>query len=204
MDENKKWYIVHTKAGREKRVAEILGRRKIENYCPINKITRHQNDREKLMYEPVFRSYAFVRIFEHEILGLQDIHGVISFVYWLNKPVVIHDSEIETIKDFLNKYASVKLEKTDVHANGAARAIDSRFTGGEENVPDVKNGIAKVLLPSLGYLMLGETETTSDETIAQPLPVRWTIRVKQLERKLSGKIQTDLKTLSTALPGFWR
>ena len=204
MDENKSWYVVHTRPGREKRVAEILGRKKIENYCPCNKITRHQNDGKKIVHEPVFRSYAFVRIFEHEIPGLQDTHGVISFVYWLNRPVVIHDSEIETIKDFLNKYANVKLEKTEVHANGAARAIDGRFADGDENVPAMKNGIAKVLLPSLGYLMLGETETTSGDIAAKPLPVRWTIRVKQLEKKLSGIIQTDLKTLGATLPGFWR
>ena len=204
MDENKKWYIVHTRPGREKRVTEILSRRKIENYCPFNKINQHQNDREKLMHEPVFRSYAFVRIFENEIPGLQNTHGVMSFVYWLNKPVVIHDSEIETIKDFLNKYTSVKLERTDVHTTGEAGMIESRFTNGEGNIPDVKNNIAKVMLPSLGYLMLGKTETTTGEMVAQPLPVRWTTRIKQLEQKLFGIIQTDLKTLSTALPRFWR
>ena len=204
MDENKRWYVVHTRPGREKRVTEILSRKKIENYCPFNRITRHQNDREKLIHEPVFRSYTFVRIFENEIPGLQETNNVINFVYWLNKPVVVHDSEIETIKDFLNKYAVVKLERIAINTNGAAKTIDTRFTDGEGNVPDVKNKIAKVMLPSLGYLMLGETETTSGEIIARRLPVRWTIRIKQLEQKLSGMIQTDLKTLSTVLPGFWR
>ena len=39
MDENKKWFVVHTKPRFEKRVTEILTRKKIENYCPINKVS---------------------------------------------------------------------------------------------------------------------------------------------------------------------
>ena len=39
MNENKKWYAVYTRPRWEKKVAEILTRRKIENYCPINKVS---------------------------------------------------------------------------------------------------------------------------------------------------------------------
>ena len=98
MNENKKWFAVYTRPRCEKKVAEILTRKKIENYCPINKVFRQWSDRKKVVYEPLFTSYVFVRISEREITSLKQSNGIINLVYWLGKPAVIHDSEIEVIK----------------------------------------------------------------------------------------------------------
>ncbi len=43
-----KWYAVYTRPRWEKKVAEILTRKKIENYCPLNKVVRQWSDRKKI------------------------------------------------------------------------------------------------------------------------------------------------------------
>src|SRR6185295_4409213 len=111
MDGSKKWYTVYTRAGWEKRVAENLTRRKIENYYPLTKLVRQCDNSKKIVHEPLFNTYVFVRISENEILLLRQIVGVINLVYWLGKPAIIHDKEIEIIKRVLNEYRNIKLEK---------------------------------------------------------------------------------------------
>src|SRR6478609_8971676 len=107
----KKWHAVYTRPRWEKKVAEMLTRRKIENYCPINRVIKQWSDRKKVVHEPLFRSYVFVKIAESELACLKKTDGVISLVYWLRKPAVIRDTEIEAIRHFLGEYDSVKLER---------------------------------------------------------------------------------------------
>ncbi|MBP1652940.1 MAG: NusG antitermination factor, partial [Bacteroidetes bacterium] len=56
------WYAVYTKPRWEKKVAESLIRKQVETYCPINRVTHQWSDRKKVVEEPLFKSYVFVRI----------------------------------------------------------------------------------------------------------------------------------------------
>jgi transcription antitermination factor NusG len=169
MDGNKKWYAVYTRARWEKKVADILSRRKIENYCPINKVTRQWSDRKKIIDEPLFTSYVFVHAPESELTLLRKIDGIINLVYWLGKPALIRDSEIETIKRFLNEHRNIKLEKAKVNLNDTVRIVAGPLMEHEGQVISIKNRTVKVLLPSLGYLMVAETETSNVEVIVRTL-----------------------------------
>src|SRR4051812_47816627 len=101
---NQKWYAVYTRPRWEKKVAEILSSKKIENYCPLNKVVRQWSDRKKIVHEPLFTSYVFVHVEDGKLGKLRQIDGIINMVYWLGKPAVIRDVEIETIKRFLNDH----------------------------------------------------------------------------------------------------
>jgi len=98
----KKWYVVYTRPRWEKKVADLLFRKKIEYYCPLNKVYKQWSDRKKLVAEPLFTSYVFVRIDESEQLTVRLTDGVINFVYWLGKPAQVRNEELEAISDFLN------------------------------------------------------------------------------------------------------
>jgi transcription antitermination factor NusG len=108
-------------------VAEILTRRKIENYCPINKVVKQWSDRKKVIYEPLFTSYVFVRVPEFDITSLKQTQGVINLVYWLGKPAVVRDFEIEEIRKFLCEYVNIKLEKTPININDKIRILVARL-----------------------------------------------------------------------------
>src|SRR6188768_4001625 len=106
-----KWYAVYTKPRWEKKVADLLTKKGLTNYCPLNKVRKQWADRKKTVYEPLFTSYVFVYVTELEHLILKKTSGVINLVYWLGKPALIRDEEILTIKNFLEGHINVKLEK---------------------------------------------------------------------------------------------
>ncbi|HZZ75628.1 MAG TPA: transcription termination/antitermination NusG family protein, partial [Puia sp.] len=60
--EEKKWYAVYTKPHCEKKVADLLTRKGIENYYPQNNVLKHWSDRKKIVHAPLFSSFVFVRI----------------------------------------------------------------------------------------------------------------------------------------------
>jgi len=169
MDECKKWYAVHTKLRFEKRVIEILTRKKIENYFPINRVLRQSSDRKKLLNEPLFPYFVFIKITECELLSLKQIDGVINFVYWLGKPATIRDSEIEAMKQFLDEHNNIRLEKTQVNMNDAKQPDGNLLKKYENDVITLKNKSVKVELPSLGYTMVAELETTSADAMVRTI-----------------------------------
>jgi transcription antitermination factor NusG len=156
MTTEKKWYAVYTKPRWEKKVSELLTKRKIENYCPVNKVVRQWADRKKTVLEPLFTSYVFVHATEGDHLAIKQNDGIVNLVYWLGAPAVIRDEEIEAIKRFLNEHTDVKLEKVAVNVADRIRIIDGLLVHREGDVLEVKNKTVKVLLPSLGYTMTAE------------------------------------------------
>jgi transcription antitermination factor NusG len=167
--EEKKWYAVYTNNRCEKKVSELLTRKGIENYCPLTKIQKQWSDRKKTILEPLFTSYVFVRIIDREQSSVWKTQGIINFVYWLKKPAVIREAEIETIKNFLKSYTNVFIEKTEVNLNDTVKILTGPFMEQKGNVLSVKNNKVKIMLPTLGYWMHAEVETTNIKVIQESL-----------------------------------
>ena len=158
-----KWHAVYTKSRCEKKVAELLTKMKIENYCPLNLVVRQWSDRKKKVYEPLFTSYVFVHVNEKQHAQLKQVPGIINLVLWLNKPAVIKDKEIQTIREFLGEYKSVRLEKAVVNLNDTVRVISGPLMDYQGNVVTVKNNSIIITLPSLGYLMTAVVQKSNVE-----------------------------------------
>lgn len=111
------WYAVKTTPRWEKKVAQILSDKGIENYCPLNKVTRQWSDRKKTILEPLFKSYVFIKIEEQKKWDIKKIDGIINYVYWLGKPAKIKEEEILTIKKFLNEFNEVRVDRINLTVN---------------------------------------------------------------------------------------
>jgi len=159
------WYAIYTKPRWEKKVASLLARKNIENYCPLNKVQRQWSDRKKIVMEPLFQSYVFVNVSNLEQTLVRETSGVLNFVYWLQKPAVIREEEIEVIKRFLNEYHHVQVEKSTVNLNDKVRIIGGPLMMREGNVLEVKNKTVKVLLPTMGYTLVAEIEKINLEKV---------------------------------------
>jgi transcription antitermination factor NusG len=136
---NKKWYAVYTKPRREKKIAQQLSKKGIENYCPLNRVQRQWHDRKKIIYEPLFTSYVFIYIEERFLSEIRTVDGIINFVYWLKIPLIIRNEEIDLIKKFLNDYENVKLEKVVLNVDDKVRILSGAFMNEEGNVIYIKN-----------------------------------------------------------------
>jgi transcriptional antiterminator RfaH len=100
---SKIWMAVYTKPRSEKKVAERLEKVGIEVYCPLQTVIKQWSDRKKKVKIPVFPSYVFVHVGESERLTVLSDAGVMNFVFWLGKPAVIREEEIEVIKEYLER-----------------------------------------------------------------------------------------------------
>jgi Transcription termination factor nusG len=66
MAAEKKWFVLYTKPRWEKKIHQLLDAKEIENYCPLNKVSKKWSDRMKIVEEPLFKSYVFVKVSEEE------------------------------------------------------------------------------------------------------------------------------------------
>ncbi len=111
MSTEKYWYAIYTKPRWEKKVNMVLERKGVEVWCPLQKVRKQWSDRKKIVEEPLFKSYVFVRIDNTERTNVLMTDGVLNFVYYLGKPAVIRDEEIEVIKKYLSEeQASISIQ----------------------------------------------------------------------------------------------
>jgi transcription antitermination factor NusG len=151
----KQWYAVYTRPKAEKKLMGTLTRKKIQHYCPMNR--QHVQsifDKHKLVAEPLFPNYVFVKIAESEFSMIRSISDVINLLFWIDRPVVIKDVEIENLKDFVENYNNIILEKIPVSLKNMVRITSktpSRIAN--ENVVIMQSNIVKLTLPSMGYVI---------------------------------------------------
>ncbi|MBC7687714.1 MAG: UpxY family transcription antiterminator [Aquabacterium sp.] len=155
MDKNElRWYAVYTKPRWEKKVAGLLDDKGIENYCPLNKVVKQWSDRKKVVLEPIFKSYVFVRVPDAQKWDLKAVSGIINFVYWLGKPAVVRDEDIETIRKFLNEFADVQVEEVGhLEVNSKVRIKQGVLMNYHGILIEVSGSRAKVRIESMGIQM---------------------------------------------------
>lgn len=107
MNNSKKWFALYTKPRWEKKVSQVLQIKGIECWCPLKKTVKQWSDRKKIIEEPLFTSYVFVNIEDSEKTQVLMTDGILNFVYYLNKPAVIRDEEIEIVKKYLSEKQAV-------------------------------------------------------------------------------------------------
>lgn len=108
------WKAVYTKPRNEKKVAQRLSERGIEVYCPLRKTLKQWSDRKKWVEEPLFSSYVFVRVSEELRSEVLLDPGVVAFLFWLGKPAVIRENEIQAIRDFIENHPSAQARAMEV------------------------------------------------------------------------------------------
>ena len=95
------WYVLYVKSNAERKVARELSQRNIEVYAPVVTEIRQWSDRKKKIETPLFKSYVFVRLESKDRNLVFDVPGAVRYLYWLNKPAVVRDKEIDVIRDWL-------------------------------------------------------------------------------------------------------
>lgn len=154
----KKWLAIYTRPRWEKKVNQLLTEKGFESYCPLNKVRRKWSDRVKIVEEPLFKSYVFVKATDEDRTEVRMTTGAINFVYWNGKPAVIREKEINAIKRFLNEYENVEARPANVKVNQRVRITNGSFMDQEGKVLDIKHKLVKVAIDSLGYILVAYIE----------------------------------------------
>jgi len=141
-------------------VDELLKGKGVESYCPLNKVRRKWSDRIKIIEEPLFKSYVFVKLSDADRTRVRMTDGVINFVYWNRKPAVIRQSEINAIKRFLNEYENVEVHPMEFRQHQRVMITAGPLMDQVGSVLDVNRKMVKVAIDSLGYILVAYIERT--------------------------------------------
>ncbi len=125
-----------------------------ESYCPLNKFMRKWSDRIKVVEEPLFKSYIFVRIKEDEKSEIRYVDGVLNYVYWNGKPAIVKDDEIIEIKKFMSEYEDVQVGNIEMKPADEVLVKQGVMMGVSGRILRVlSNNMVEVRIDSLGFVL---------------------------------------------------
>lgn len=150
------WHILFTKPGKEKKVAGVLAKRKIDCYLPEYKSETVIDGRRKIVSGPLFPRFVFIAAESPEASLLKESRHILNFMYWKNEPVQVKQEEIIAMKDFLGEYTCTRLDKAEV-TPGAHHRINNEIQLIRKGaVVEANIGTVKLTIPSIGHVLVAE------------------------------------------------
>jgi len=147
------WYVIYTKSRREQAVAKELEKIGIETYCPMVTEVRQWSDRKKKVTSPLIKSYVFVKMNESEREKVFEVPGVVQFLFWLGKPAIVREAEIDTLKTWLSEEDYSDVELSNITPGDHLIISKGSFKGKEAIVAEVGKKRLKLILKSLGLVV---------------------------------------------------
>ncbi len=103
------WFVLYVKSRTEKKVAQRLEAQGYTIFAPTKIEERQWSDRIKKVEVPYFRSYVFIKCTEKQMLQVLEVQGVVRRLFWLRKPAVIREEEMQEVLTFFGKYQNNKI-----------------------------------------------------------------------------------------------
>lgn len=137
------WHALYVKSRTEKKVLSQLEDNGFQAYLPLVTQVKKWSDRKKKVEEPLFKSYVFVYSNEKEYIPILNIYGVVRFVSFERKAVVVPENQILAIKKFVNDYEKgeeYKLMNTeDLKVGQMVRIINGPCKGLTGRLETIRN-----------------------------------------------------------------
>ena len=169
-ERKKTWYAVYTKPRWEKKVDALMADQGLESYCPLNRVRKKWSDRMKWVDEPLFKSYVFVRVYPEDQTRVRMVDGVLNYVYWLGKPAVIKDSEIEDIRRFLDEHSDVQVLPVEIRPDDRVVIRSGILMDKTAVVQRVLQHTVEVVIESLGYKLVAKVDKSKVAPITPTTP----------------------------------
>ena len=145
----KKWFVVYTRPQQELKVARELSAMGITNYCPTITLLKQYSDRKKKVTRPLLSSYVMVELEENQRNRVFSCSGIVRYLFFLGKPVVVSANQINLMQDHLNGvYNDFKV--TTLSVGDSHTITEGPFSGVTGKVVETDNTKVKLELTSLG------------------------------------------------------
>ena len=154
MDYKTVWHAIYTRPRSEKKTAERLELSGFQVYCPTRKVVRQWSDRKKKVEIPVLPSYVFVRCRESDRIAILQTPGVRNFVFWLGKPALVRQEEIERMQYVLDETnANDQVHIEAFQPGQKARILKQGFAEESGVIQRVGRKEITILLEGIGILL---------------------------------------------------
>lgn len=147
------WYVLYTKPKWEKKVAERLTQIGVECYCPTFTKEQQWSDRKKKIEVPLFNSYVFVQLSDMDRNIVFTVPGVIRYLFWLGKPAVVRDEEINIIKTSLKAVDVIDISVSSIQVGDRIKLESGAFSNQDAIVQEVSKTHYILVLESLGCVL---------------------------------------------------
>ena len=149
------WYALYTKPRNEKKVEEQLHKMGLEVFCPKVSVVKQWSDRKKKVSQPLIPSYVFIKIKEQERDLVFSVSGVVRYLFFLGKPAIIKESEINAMKETLN-HDFKEVGVMDLEKGQKFTIEEGTFKGQEATFLEQKANKIVLRLESLGIKLILE------------------------------------------------
>lgn len=169
--DDRHWHALYVRSRFERKVFDQLQDMGVEAYLPLITQIKQWSDRRKKVEEPLFKSYLFVRNNEKEYLAILNLVGVVKFVTFERKAVVVPENQIIAIKRYIDDYEQDKEDKVmrseDLKIGQMVRITHGPMQGLIGRLESVKDKRLVVYIEAVGQYLPVSIPRTKVEPIKE-------------------------------------
>ena len=147
-----KWFVIYTKPQQEIKVTRALKAMGFNTYCPTYTQLKRYTDRKKKVTKPFLRSYVLIKIADKDRKQVFSIPGVLRYVFWLGKPLIVDEKEIDLMESHLKGIYN-NISNTQLKKGKDFKITKGPFVGQKGKVVNFSKKILKLELHSLNILV---------------------------------------------------
>ena len=152
--QNSRWHVLYTKPRHEIKALERLAQIGFEVYCPMKTTLKKWSDRKKKVSEPLLPSYIFIKTTEKKRQTPLADPSVLNYIFWLGKPAIIRDTEIDTLKGIVSKGKAQVFEVRKLKVGDEIDINKGKTKLKKAIIKSVSNNIIKAELKELGMTIV--------------------------------------------------
>ena len=152
--QNSKWHVLYTKPRHELKALERLAQKGFEVYCPMKTTLKQWSDRKKKVSAPLLPSYIFIKTTEKKrAIPLTD-PSVLNYIFWLGKPAIVRESEVDTLKGIINKEKVQEFEITKLKTGDKIEIKKGLIKSKNAIIKTISNNYVTAELKQLGMTIV--------------------------------------------------
>ncbi len=124
-----RWFAVYTRFKSEKVVKRLLDLKNIENYLPIQSVTRRYTRKIKTHDIPLISCYIFVKITRTEYVPVMETENVVRFIRFSRNLLSIPESEINILRRVVGEAVEVEAEAGLLRQGDLVEVVGGKLTG---------------------------------------------------------------------------
>ncbi len=99
------------------------------SYLPMVKKMKEWSDRKKMVEEPLFKSYIFIKIRKNQIFDILQMSSIIKNVKFDGEPAVMRQQHIDLIKELIVRKTNFEIRDKEVFIGKEITVKSGPFKG---------------------------------------------------------------------------
>ncbi len=124
------WFAFYTLPRAEKKVADRLDKLQMEFYLPLIRTMKQWSDRKKMVIEPVFKSYIFIRVKPDDIKKVLPVEGILKIISFGGLPQKIPQNQLTYLRLLLESPDEIEVQN-NLRLGDRVRVIQGPLNGAE-------------------------------------------------------------------------